>query len=128
LNPGYCVIGNVCYMDGTPSPTDPCQACTITSSTSLWTPEPEGAPCGTGKSCQSHVCTACGALGQACCGTATPGTCVVGAACNASTNQCQADKAIDISGGAWVDLLSARSFSRAECAAGAALDRTRHRH
>jgi alpha-tubulin suppressor-like RCC1 family protein len=99
LNPGYCVIGNVCYMDGTPSPTDPCQACTITSSTSLWTPEPEGAPCGTGKSCQSHVCTACGALGQACCGTATPGTCVVGAACNASTNQCQADKAIDISGG-----------------------------
>ena len=98
LNSGYCVIGNVCYMDGTPSPTDPCQACTITSSTSLWTPEPEGAPCGTGKSCQSHVCTACGAVGQACCGTATPGTCAIGAACNASTNQCQADKAIDISG------------------------------
>jgi alpha-tubulin suppressor-like RCC1 family protein len=99
LKPGYCVIGKTCYMDGTPSPTDPCQACTITSSTSLWTPEPEGAPCGTGKSCQQHACTACGAVGQACCGTATPGTCVVGAACNASTNQCQADKAIDISGG-----------------------------
>jgi alpha-tubulin suppressor-like RCC1 family protein len=99
LNPGYCVIGNVCYMDGTPSPTDPCQACTIATSTSLWTPEPEGAPCGTGKSCQSHVCIACGTVGQACCGTAIPGTCVVGAACNASTNQCQADKAIGLSGG-----------------------------
>ena len=100
LNPGYCVIGNVCYMDGTPSPTDPCQACTITTSTSLWTPEPEGTTCGSWKSCQSDTCTACGNLGQACCGAAKPGSCIAGALCNASTNQCQADKAIDISGNA----------------------------
>ncbi len=98
LNLGYCVIGNACYMDGTPSPTDPCQACTVATSTSLWTVQPEGARCGTGKSCQSHVCTACGAVGQACCGTAVPGTCTLGAACNATANQCEADKAIDISG------------------------------
>ena len=98
LNPGFCVIDKTCYTDGDTDPGDPCQACTISTSTSLWTPEPEGALCGTAKSCQSHVCAGCGAVGQACCGTATPGTCVEGAACNAGTNQCQADKAIDISG------------------------------
>jgi alpha-tubulin suppressor-like RCC1 family protein len=98
LNPGYCVIGKTCHRDGDTDPNDPCQACTITTSTSLWTAEPDGTFCGTAKSCQSHVCKACGAVGQACCGTATPGRCVEGAACNASTNQCQADKAIDISG------------------------------
>jgi alpha-tubulin suppressor-like RCC1 family protein len=98
LKSGYCVIDKTCYKDGDTKPGDTCQACTAATSTSLWTPEPEGALCGTGKSCQSHVCTACGAVGQACCGTATPGTCVVGAACNANTNQCQADKAIDLSG------------------------------
>ena len=98
LKSGYCVIDKACYRDGDTKPGDTCQACTAATSTSLWTPEPEGALCGTGKSCQSHVCTACGVVGQACCGTATPRTCVVGAACNTSTNQCQVDKAIDISG------------------------------
>jgi Regulator of chromosome condensation (RCC1) repeat len=99
LKSGYCLIDKVCYMDGDTKPGDACQACTITTSTSLWTPEPEGAPCGTGKSCQSHVCTACGAVGQACCGTAIPGTCSVGAACDSGTKTCKVDKAIDISGG-----------------------------
>ena len=99
LNPGYCVIDKACYRDGDTKPGDTCQACTAATSTSLWTPEPDGALCGTAKSCQSHVCTACGAVGQACCGTATPGTCAQeGATCNAGTKQCQADKAIDISG------------------------------
>ena len=99
LKPGYCVIDKTCYADSATDPNDPCRACTTTISTSLWTPEPEGTRCGTGKSCQSQVCSACGNVGQVCCGTAVPGTCVVGAACNATTNQCQADKAIDISGG-----------------------------
>jgi alpha-tubulin suppressor-like RCC1 family protein len=98
LKSGYCVIDKTCYKDGDTKPGDTCQACTAATSTSLWTPEPEGTLCGTGKSCQSHVCTACGAVGQACCGIATSGSCVEGAACTASTNQCQADKAIDISG------------------------------
>ncbi|HJX63558.1 MAG TPA: hypothetical protein VJ860_06360 [Polyangia bacterium] len=98
LNSGYCVIDKVCYKDGDTKPGDTCQACTATTSTSIWTAVPEGARCGTGKSCQSHVCSACGAVGQACCGTATRGTCVEGAACDAGTKQCQADKAIDISG------------------------------
>jgi hypothetical protein len=98
LKPGYCVIGNTCYRDGDTKPGDTCQACTAATSTSLWTPEPEGTFCGTAKSCQSHVCKACGAVGQACCGTATSGSCVEGAACTASTKQCQADKAIDLSG------------------------------
>ena len=98
LNPGYCVIDKVCYLDGDTKAGDTCQACIATTSTSLWTPEPEGARCGTGKSCQSHVCSACGAVGQACCGTATVGSCAEGAFCNASTKQCQADKAIDLSG------------------------------
>jgi alpha-tubulin suppressor-like RCC1 family protein len=95
---GYCVIDKTCYKDGDTDPNDSCQACAAATSTSLWTPEPEGTFCGTAKSCQSHVCKACGAVGQACCGTATSGSCVEGAACTASTNQCQADKAIDLSG------------------------------
>jgi hypothetical protein len=98
LNPSYCVIDKACYMDGDTKPGDACQACTAAASTSLWTVQPEGARCGTGRSCQSHVCTPCGNVGQACCGTAAPRTCMIGAACNASTNLCQADKAIDISG------------------------------
>ena len=98
LNPGYCVIDYACYLDGATNSADACKACTLATSTSLWTVQPEGAFCGTGMSCQSHVCTACGAIGQACCGTAVPGTCAMGAACDASTNKCQADKAIDISG------------------------------
>jgi alpha-tubulin suppressor-like RCC1 family protein len=85
-------------MDGDADPNAPCQACTITTSTSLWTAKHEGDLCGVGKSCQSNICSACGAVGQACCGTVVPGNCAMGAACNASTNQCQADKAIDISG------------------------------
>jgi len=98
LNLGYCVIGNACYMDGDTKPGDTCQACTVTSSTSLWTAQPEGAPCGTGKSCQSRTCAACGNVGQACCG-ASPGTCSVGAACDSGAKTCQADRATDISGG-----------------------------
>jgi len=98
LKSGYCVIDKTCYKDGDTDPNDPCQACTAATSTSLWTPETEGTFCGTAKSCQSHVCKACGAVGQACCGTGTSGSCVEGAACTASTNQCQADKAIDLSG------------------------------
>lgn len=98
LNPGYCVIDKTCHREGDPKPGDTCQACAPTSSTTLWTPLPEGATCGTAKSCQSHVCRACGDVGQVCCGTSKPGACVVGASCNLDTNQCQVDKAIDISG------------------------------
>ena len=100
LNPDYCMVEKACYMDGDTDPNDPCKACTTTTSTSLWTPKPEGTTCGTWKSCQSDTCTACGNLGQACCGATKPGSCIAGALCNASTNQCQADKAIDISGNA----------------------------
>jgi alpha-tubulin suppressor-like RCC1 family protein len=94
---GYCVIDKACYMDGDSNPLDACKVCNITSSTSVWTAQPEGARCGTSKSCQSGVCAACGNVAQACCGT-SPGTCVVGAACNSGTSKCEADKAIDISG------------------------------
>ncbi len=69
LNPGYCLIDKACYMNGDSKPGDACQACTTATSTALWTPEPEGAGCGTG------------------------------ATCDASTNECRADGAIDISGG-----------------------------
>jgi alpha-tubulin suppressor-like RCC1 family protein len=96
-NLGYCVIAQACYMDGDPNPLDACKVCNITSSTSVWTAQAEGARCGTSKSCQAGVCAACGNVGQACCGT-SPGTCVVGAACNSGTSKCEADKAIDISG------------------------------
>jgi hypothetical protein len=98
LNPGYCIIDKFCYKDGDTKSSDTCQACASSSSTALWTPVPEGARCGTGKSCQSQVCSACGAVGQACCGTTALGGCVEGAMCNANTKQCQADKAIDLSG------------------------------
>ncbi len=98
LNPGYCLIDKACYLDGDTKPGDTCQACNVARSTSLWTPEAEGTICGPGKSCQSQVCTGCGNVGQACCGAATPGTCVAGVACSASENKCQADKAIDLSG------------------------------
>ena len=100
LNTGYCLIDKACYMDGDNNPSDPCKACNMTTSTSAWTPKSEGAPCGVGKSCQSSICTACGNVGQACCGATKPGTCSVGGACNSSTNLCEADKAIDISGSA----------------------------
>ena len=116
LNLGYCVIGNACYMDGTPSPTDPCQACTVATSTSLWTVQPEGARCGTGKSCQSNVCTACGAVGQACCGTAVPGTCTLGAACNASSEPVSSRQGHRYFGHRGHRLRA--SSSRATCAAG----------
>jgi hypothetical protein len=98
LNPGYCVVDRDCYTDGDTKPGDTCQACNAAISTSRWTPEPEGALCAAGKSCQSQVCAPCGGVGQACCGPATLGTCLDGAACDTSTRKCQADLAVDISG------------------------------
>jgi len=68
LNPTTAWSKRRATMDGDTDPNDPCKACTTTTSTSLWTPKPEGTTCGTWKSCQSDTCTACGNLGQACCG------------------------------------------------------------
>jgi alpha-tubulin suppressor-like RCC1 family protein len=97
-NLGNCVINSTCYMDGDTNQTDKCQACIIAKSTSAWSSQPEGTACGIGESCQSNTCAPCGNVGQACCGSAVPGTCAIGAACNASTDKCQTDKAIGISG------------------------------
>jgi hypothetical protein len=98
LSLGYCLIDSACYTDGQANPSDQCKACVLSASTSAWTQKAEGASRGIGKTCQSDACKPCGTIGQSCCGTTKPGTCSVGAMCNGKTNQCEADKAIDLAG------------------------------
>jgi hypothetical protein len=63
---GTCLIGGTTYSVGTVNPTDPCQVCTVASS-STWSNEPDGTYCGvtqrsvadrgsTGYVCSSGLC------------------------------------------------------------------------
>jgi hypothetical protein len=50
-----CLIDQICYPDGDPDPTNPCQACDASLSDSAWTPL-DGTPCDDGLACTDNVC------------------------------------------------------------------------
>jgi formylglycine-generating enzyme required for sulfatase activity len=61
VKPGYCFVGGQCVTTGTPSPTNPCQACDPTKSTSAWSNADgkscdDGKPCTWGDKCSAGAC------------------------------------------------------------------------
>ncbi|HEY2515978.1 MAG TPA: FG-GAP repeat protein, partial [Polyangiaceae bacterium] len=51
-----CDISGSTYSSGTPNPTNSCQVCTPTSSTTAWSSASTGTSCGTGQICVSGSC------------------------------------------------------------------------
>jgi hypothetical protein len=101
LQPGFCLIGGVCFVAGTLNPTNPCQECTPAASTSGWTNDDtnactNGMFCDSTDACMAGVCTGTGVPpctddGLACtttcdeasasCNVPDPGFCLIGGAC-----------------------------------------------
>ncbi len=81
LSVGACLIGGTCYASGASSPTNPCLACAPETSTSAWSPRPNGTACpDDGVSCTADICDGAGACTHA----VAPTTCLVGGTCYAS--------------------------------------------
>ena len=58
---GTCLLGDVCYADGTKDPTNPCRVCDAAKSATAWTPISgtacdDGDACTKTDSCQSGAC------------------------------------------------------------------------
>ncbi len=54
--PTTCVIGGMSYAAGAPDPTNACQSCQPTISTSAWVDVVDGTACGAGKICRVGAC------------------------------------------------------------------------
>lgn len=59
---GYCVIEGTCWVDGTPNPSNPCEACVAEMNPAGWSPVDEGTACDdnsactVGTTCNSGLC------------------------------------------------------------------------
>jgi hypothetical protein len=56
LMDGFCRIQNTCIEDGAKNPSNACQACVSSSSTTGYTALPDGTSCGDGKTCEGGHC------------------------------------------------------------------------
>ncbi len=54
--PAFCVIGGSSYPGGTVNPSDACQVCDPSKSTSAWSSAPDGKSCASGEVCSSGTC------------------------------------------------------------------------
>ena len=113
LDTGFCLLGSpvACVADGTANPTNGCEVCDDSVSTSAWSPNTGAAcddelfcngtdTCGSDAACSVHVSPPCGATCHSGCVEATEtctiavGSCYIGAACHADgavnpANECQ---------------------------------------
>lgn len=53
---GGCSIGGVCYPDGIPNPTNPCEVCSVVATDSAWSVLPNGTTCGYNAVCGGGDC------------------------------------------------------------------------
>lgn len=54
LKSGTCLIGGVCYNNGSKNPQNPCQQCTPSKATTQWSNTPYGTPCPDSDLCTSN--------------------------------------------------------------------------
>jgi hypothetical protein len=94
ITAGNCLIGGVCYADGTrqPGAGNECYACVAATNQTAWTAAPSGWSCPTDAyACTGDVCNGAGT----CTHPITAGWCLIGVTCYANgalnpVNQCQA--------------------------------------
>jgi len=89
LMDGYCLIGGVCYTDGTLNPANECESCQYLLQTDRWTGLPAGSPCDDGLFCTEDQ--ACDGDGR-CVGVGNPcdddGVICTDTVCNEATDSC----------------------------------------
>ncbi|HUB05572.1 MAG TPA: hypothetical protein VMB50_01150, partial [Myxococcales bacterium] len=93
-----CLIAGELLASGAIDPVDPCRVCAPADSTSAWSAETDGTPCGPGSFCTPAGCedgcvsdggTGCGcASGRESCAGADIDTCVDSANCGGCSNAC----------------------------------------
>ena len=88
INSGWCLIGGVCYANGTTNPANQCQSCQSAVSQTAWTNKSAGSACNDGLYCTAtDTCNGSGL----CVGTGNPcndGKTCTNDNCNESTDSC----------------------------------------
>ena len=88
---GYCLIGGICYTNGTTNPANQCQACNTASSQTAWSGKAYGTACsGDAYTCTDDICNGSGT----CIHPVKANFCLIGTACYANgannpINACQ---------------------------------------
>ncbi len=89
IDPGFCLIANVCETEGTINPGDDCEACDPAASTSAWSDRPDGSACDDGLFCNvDEACTA-GACGGGAARDCEEGVFCTDDTCNEATDECE---------------------------------------
>lgn len=77
IKAGYCKIGKTCYSSGQSSPGSQCSGCVPATSTTNWSPRPDGTAC----SADSFSCTADTCQAGSCTHKLIAGRCLIGGQC-----------------------------------------------
>ena len=104
LDPGFCLIDEVCYSDGDTNPSNECQECDSSLDPVNWSPKAAGTPCGDPDNTDCNAPDTCDAGGQ--CqenfkpaGTscrASAGDCDVAETCTGASADCPIDEFVAV--------------------------------